>query len=181
VTADLALLSSRPDRVGRDRLEILTALIGAPSFDPIFRADIVRIPLGHPTYRWWCLVSDCERVRSSSSDMCAVHIRGFREASRRGVGKAAFLASADPLPASEWTQQAACRAAGRTHQVAAVPAAPVAVEAARPLGRDGVRRLGGGAAAVARVRRLSGRGVFVVGRVPAGVVCWPRDALPQGG
>ncbi len=111
MTAGLALLPqpTRPDRVGRDRLEILTALIGSPSFEPIFRTDLVRIPLGHPTYRWWCVVTGCERVRSSSSDMCAVHIRAFREASRHGVGKAAFLASAEPLPASEWVEQAACR------------------------------------------------------------------------
>jgi hypothetical protein len=99
----------RPDRVGRDRLEILTALIGSPSFDPIFRTHLVRIPRDHSTYRWWCLVTACERVRSSSSDLCAVHLRGFRDARRRGVGKAAFLAQAEPLPASEWVEQAACR------------------------------------------------------------------------
>ena len=38
----------RPDRVGRDRLEILTALIAGPSFDPIFRPDVIEIPRAAP-------------------------------------------------------------------------------------------------------------------------------------
>ncbi|TDB73220.1 hypothetical protein [Micromonospora sp. KC723] len=56
MTATLALLPqpSRPDRLGRDRLEILTALISAPSFDPMFGTDVIRIPRDHSTYRWWC-------------------------------------------------------------------------------------------------------------------------------
>jgi hypothetical protein len=111
VTAGLALLAqpSRPDRVGRDRLEILTALISSPSFDPLFRADVVRIPRDHPTYSWWCLVAACERVRSSGTDLCSVHMRAWGDANRGGVGKAAFLASARPLAASEWVEQASCR------------------------------------------------------------------------
>ena len=51
-----ALLPSTDARAGRDRLEVLTALISAPSFDPLFRADIIKIPPGHPVYRWNCLV-----------------------------------------------------------------------------------------------------------------------------
>ncbi len=100
---------SRCDRAGRDRLEILTALIGTPTFDPIFRTDLVRIPRGHCIYRCWCVVTDCARVRSSSSDLCAVHLRGFREARHQGVGKAVFVAAARPLPPSEWVEQASCR------------------------------------------------------------------------
>jgi integrase len=109
--AGLALLPQNPraGRVGRDRLEILTALIGSPSFDPLYRTDLVRIPRGHGTFQWWCVVAGCARVRSSSSDLCAVHLRGFREAGRHGVGKAAFLTDAQPLPASEWVDQATCR------------------------------------------------------------------------
>jgi hypothetical protein len=42
------LIRARPDRVGRDRLEILTALINAPSFDPIFRPDVIVIPARSP-------------------------------------------------------------------------------------------------------------------------------------
>jgi hypothetical protein len=111
VTAVLSLLPQlpAPGRVGRDRLEILTALIGAPSFDPLFRTDVIRIPREHPTFRWWCVVSGCARVRSGGADMCSVHRRAWSEASRRGVGKAAFLAEAQPLPPSEWVEQAPCR------------------------------------------------------------------------
>ena len=42
----LALLPQPDAREGRDRLEILTALISAPSFDPLFRGDIIKIPPG---------------------------------------------------------------------------------------------------------------------------------------
>ena len=38
----LALLPQLDAREGRDRLEILTALISAPSFDPLFRPEIGR-------------------------------------------------------------------------------------------------------------------------------------------
>ena len=36
--------SYRPDREGRDRLEILTALIDGPSFDAMFRPDVIDVP-----------------------------------------------------------------------------------------------------------------------------------------
>jgi hypothetical protein len=45
--------SSRPDREGResrDRLEILTALIDGPSFDAMFRPDVIEVPPAHPIY-----------------------------------------------------------------------------------------------------------------------------------
>jgi len=50
-------------RASRDRLEVLTALMNAPSFDPLFRTDIITIPPCHPVYRWNCLVTDCERPK----------------------------------------------------------------------------------------------------------------------
>jgi hypothetical protein len=40
----LALLPQQDTRTGRDRPEVLTALIGAPSFDPLFRPDIIKDP-----------------------------------------------------------------------------------------------------------------------------------------
>ena len=59
----LALLPQPDAREGRDRLEIMTALVSAPSFDPLFRGDIIKIPPRHPVYRWNCLAADCERAR----------------------------------------------------------------------------------------------------------------------
>ena len=43
-----AAVAGRPDRAGRDRLEILTALISGPSFDPLFRPDVIKIPRRPP-------------------------------------------------------------------------------------------------------------------------------------
>ena len=63
-------LLSHPDaRAGRDRLEVLTALIDAPSFDPLFRAEIIKIPPDHPIYRWNCLVTGCERPKAGRGDL----------------------------------------------------------------------------------------------------------------
>ena len=66
-------LLPQPDaREGRDRLEILAALISAPSFDPLFRPDIIKVPAGHPVYRWNCLAG-CERTVMGHGDLCGAH------------------------------------------------------------------------------------------------------------
>ena len=65
--------SSQPDREGQDRLEILTALLDGPSFDPIFRPDVIDVPPDHPVYRWVCTVADCERPRSGTTSLCGEH------------------------------------------------------------------------------------------------------------
>jgi hypothetical protein len=62
--------SSRPDREGRDRLEILTALIDGPSFDAMFRPDVIDVPPEHSIYRWVCIVDGCRRPGSGSGDLC---------------------------------------------------------------------------------------------------------------
>ena len=96
-------------RAGRDRLEILTALIGGPSFDPLFRDDIITIPGGHPIYRWQCTVAACERTRTGSSDLCSQHQREWVTASGQGTGKAAFVASALGLERHVWAEEITCR------------------------------------------------------------------------
>jgi integrase len=103
------LLEDRPDRVGRDRLEILTALIGGPSFDPLFRDDIITIPGGHPIYRWQCVVAACGRTRTGSADLCSQHQREWVAASAQGTGRAAFVASALGLDRHVWAQEIVCR------------------------------------------------------------------------
>ena len=105
----LPLYTERPDRQGRDRLEILTALIGAPSFDPIFRTDVVRIPRNHPVFRWNCLVQDCERVRSGGTGLCSTHREEWAQARAAGGGMAVFLENAEPLAATEWLEETVCR------------------------------------------------------------------------
>ena len=105
----LPLYADRPDRQGRDRLEILTALLGAPSVDPVFRADVIRIPRDHPVFRWNCVVQDCERVRSGGTSLCSAHGEQWAQARAAGGGLAAFLEEAVPLEASEWLEETACR------------------------------------------------------------------------
>lgn len=83
-------------RVGRDRLEILTALTGAPSFDPLYRDDIVQIPPGHQTYRWFCRVTDCQRA-TGLGDFCHAHRQEWLTAAKEGVSRSAFLSAAEPL------------------------------------------------------------------------------------
>ena len=88
--AGLPFLIRVTDRVGRDRLEILTALIAGPSFDPIFRPDVIEIPRQHPIYRWDCVVGGCERSRSGAWDLCPEHLRQWARERDGGLGKAAF-------------------------------------------------------------------------------------------
>ncbi len=101
--------SARPDRHTRDRLEILTALIDAPSFDPIFRSEMIAIPPEHPVYRWVCKVADCQRPTNGSMDLCGGHAAEFSRARVQGVGKAAFLAAATGLPRWVRTEDTSCR------------------------------------------------------------------------
>jgi integrase len=103
------LYAGRPGRAGRDRLEILTALISGPSFDPLFRSDIIQIPRGHPVYRWECVVGGCERTRSGGSDLCSVHSREFAAARERGIGKAAFVTAARGLGRHVRAEEITCR------------------------------------------------------------------------
>jgi hypothetical protein len=99
----------RPDRVGRDRLEILTTLIAGPSFDPIFRPDVIDIPPQHPIYRWECVVDRCERSRSGGTDLCSEHLQNFARERERGVGKAAFVSAATGLMRHVRAEEMACR------------------------------------------------------------------------
>ena len=103
------LLNGQPGRVGRDRLEILAALIGGPSFDPLFRHDIITIPGSHPIYRWQCVVTACERPRTGGADLCSQHQQEWATASAQGTGKAAFVAAALGLERRIGTEEVVCR------------------------------------------------------------------------
>ena len=105
----MSLRPVRDGRAGRDRLEVLAALIGAPSFDPLFRTEIITVPPGHLVYRWNCLVTGCERPRSGYVELCSAHLEQWREARRNGEQKAAFLAAARPAGLAAWTHERPCR------------------------------------------------------------------------
>src|SRR5260221_13693083 len=74
-------------RAGRDRLELLTALIGGPAVDPLLRAEGIRIPADHPVFRWVCLVAGCERPRKGSIDMGHIHHEQWEQAQPPAGGK----------------------------------------------------------------------------------------------
>jgi integrase len=105
----LALYQDQPDRINGDRLEILTALINAPSFDPLFRSEVIHIPRGHPAYRWDCVVSDCQRARSGGADLCPAHHKQWRRERDQGMDRLAFLHAAQPLGPTEWVEEGTCR------------------------------------------------------------------------
>ncbi|MCC9708949.1 site-specific integrase [Streptomyces sp. MNU76] len=110
MTTVLPLLSgAAPDRTVRDRLEILTALIAAPSFDPLFRDEIIQIPGQHSVFTWGCQVPHCERPGYEASRLCATHDRQWRGAHARGERKAVFLASAEALVAHQGFGYGRCR------------------------------------------------------------------------
>ena len=101
--------SDRPDRDDRDRIEILGALINGPSFDPMFRPDVIDVPPDHPIYRWICVVDRCERPRTGSTDLCGEHQQQLSQQGARGVGKAAFLLSAKGLRRHVRVEDVPCR------------------------------------------------------------------------
>lgn len=99
----------RPDRSSRDRLELLAALINAPSFEPAFRADIIRIPPDDPAYPWHCVVAACERPRTHSHDLCVVHVKQWWAAQSFGVSRAEFVGAAEPLKRTDSLEPVVCR------------------------------------------------------------------------
>lgn len=95
-------------RTGRDRLEVLTALMAAPTFDPLFRQDVVVVPRDHPVYGWGCSVPGCERSESVRHDYCNVHVREWRAMREAGGSVAEFLRTAAPLKAVSWLDWRSC-------------------------------------------------------------------------
>ncbi|WP_052425208.1 hypothetical protein [Streptomyces fulvoviolaceus] len=103
------LLLQQDARTRRDRLEVLTALINGPEFDPALRGGVLKIPPTHPVYPWSCTAVDCERPRWRRYAMCSVHAEQWQEAEARGASRAQFLQTAQPLPATEMPEAMMCR------------------------------------------------------------------------
>ena len=102
-------LSDRPDRGLRDRMEILVALINGPSFDPMFRPDVIDVPADHRVYRWICVVDRCERPRSGGTDLCGEHRSQWAQERSGGVGRAEFLLAAKGLRRHVRVEDMPCR------------------------------------------------------------------------
>jgi hypothetical protein len=82
---------------GRERLELLSALIGAPGFDPLLRGDIIEFPRDHPVYWWGCRIPGCERPRRENKMLCAGHEAQCREACLAGADRVSWMRDAAPL------------------------------------------------------------------------------------
>ncbi|MFI7132232.1 tyrosine-type recombinase/integrase [Nonomuraea sp. NPDC050153] len=111
--AALGLADQQADRVGRDRLEILQALMNGPAFDPLFRSDVITLPADHPVYEWACSVLECERPRVNQQiDLCGAHRDEWTIFSSENPGdeaRAAFRRLATPLPRAEGYEPPPCR------------------------------------------------------------------------
>jgi integrase len=107
----LTLLPGRTDttRIGRDRLELLTALIDAPAFDPLYRDTLIRIPPQHPVYGWECSIDGCGRSRQVSQVICESHHQLWAQVQASGMTRADFLRTAEPLPAVRGIDHGPCR------------------------------------------------------------------------
>ncbi|MEV5985098.1 site-specific integrase [Streptomyces sp. NPDC052051] len=85
-------------RETRDRLEVLTALLGAPHVDPIFGEAVVRFPGDHPVFGWLCLVNDCVHSRTNTRDLCHPHALQWQRGRRDNpaLTRREFLRTATP-------------------------------------------------------------------------------------
>jgi integrase len=109
VTPQLNLLADdNSRRASRDRLELLTALIAAPGFDPLYQPDLIEIPPRHPVYGWGCEVPGCECL-SRGTGMCWAHDVQWRKARRAGTGWAEFIAHAEPRTKNHGLGTRSCR------------------------------------------------------------------------
>ncbi|MER5615395.1 tyrosine-type recombinase/integrase [Streptomyces sp. NPDC002215] len=96
--APLPLVSVGPSREVRDRLELLHALIQAPTFAPVFRSDIIQVPRDHQVYGWGCHVPECERTAEPDRVLCHNHQREWQAArTAGGTSYPEFLRTAEPL------------------------------------------------------------------------------------
>ena len=97
-------------RTGRDRLEILHALMAAPTFDPAFREDIIRVPRDHPVYSWRCHVPHCEPPAELDRLLCKNHyLKWLKTHKSRGIGRAEFARRAKPLKSRCRSDRDMCR------------------------------------------------------------------------
>ncbi|MGW1658392.1 tyrosine-type recombinase/integrase [Streptomyces atratus] len=101
--------SSVPSRTTGDRLELLTALLNAPTFDTAFHTDVIDLPGDHPVYAWECGVPRCERPLNPGTEFCHIHLRDWGRQRCEGVSVAEFLRTAQPLKQASWKTPPPCR------------------------------------------------------------------------
>ncbi|MEU4226287.1 site-specific integrase [Nonomuraea sp. NPDC026600] len=97
-----------PARESRDRLELLTALINGPDFEPLLRDDVIHIPPNHPDYGWGCRVADCQRVSEIGKGLCSAHGQEWAALAEQGGQLEKFLQTALPREALVLTSPGNC-------------------------------------------------------------------------
>jgi len=107
VTATVLRLSRKPSsgadatRTTGDRLEVLAALMAAPTFDPLYRDNVIEVAGDHPVYGWVCKLPDCKRAQNPGYEWCQAHYKEWCGRRKAGASVADFLRLAEPLdPAS---------------------------------------------------------------------------------
>ncbi|MFD7537498.1 hypothetical protein [Streptomyces sp. NPDC059819] len=79
MSGDLVVLtpvaSPTERRVSRDRLEVLSALLSAPTVPEIFRSELMRFDPFDPVYGWRCRVVDCPAPAAHGGGglLCTIH------------------------------------------------------------------------------------------------------------
>lgn len=102
------LVNPSEQRTGRDRAELLTALLHAPGVDDFYRADIIAFPQLHPVYGWGCGVPGCMATKGESASYCRAHAAGWG-ARRPGMTRVEFGAAATPITKKVALSPGVCR------------------------------------------------------------------------
>ena len=91
------LIKAEDLRSERDRAELLTALLNAPSVDDFYRGrDLIVIPADHPQFGWGCAVPECVAATPSGQIYCRKHNLEW-SARGPGVTRVSFAAAATPI------------------------------------------------------------------------------------
>lgn len=96
MTITLPLHTGQEGRETRDRLELLTALIEGPVFDPLLHNNIIDVPRDHPVLHWNCLVPECP-AQIRAQELCRRHVKQWVELEAAGMERLEFLRTTGPM------------------------------------------------------------------------------------
>lgn len=98
MTGAPARIASVDDLFRLDPLARFEALIAGPNFEDYLRAEPITFERTHPIYGTSCGVPECAMHSTQAEWWCTRHSDARRDALRRGVGEAEWLAGAVPFP-----------------------------------------------------------------------------------
>lgn len=93
----------------RDRLELLEALIKAPTIEPFYRDDLIKVPPRHEVYAWQCAVEVCTTPRTTGKDLCSPHQLHWLQTHREQpeLNRYTYARTTGPLHCTETTSEPA--------------------------------------------------------------------------